>query len=111
MMFECWSGENPNRRPTPAATVRAIGDRLRPLRRLRPDLPRELTEAIDACLEPRASRRPSLEELGTAIEESLDLLAEHPPHTSRPLALRFGVAAAAATLGAWLAVGHGALLP
>ena len=111
MMFECWSGENPNRRPTPAATVRAIGDRLRPLRRLRPDLPRELTAAIDACLEPRASRRSSLEELGTAIEESLDLLAEHPPNTSRPLAMRCGVAAVAATLGAWLAVGHGALLP
>ncbi len=44
MLYECWSGENPHRRATPAATARAIGDRTRPLRRLRPDLPRELTD-------------------------------------------------------------------
>ncbi len=53
MLYECWSGENPNRRSTPAATARAIGARHRPLRRLRPDLPRELTDAVDACLEAR----------------------------------------------------------
>ncbi|HEX8959031.1 MAG TPA: serine/threonine-protein kinase, partial [Solirubrobacterales bacterium] len=40
VLYECWSGENPNRRATPAATARAIGARFRPLRRLRPDLPR-----------------------------------------------------------------------
>ena len=56
-------------------------------------------------------RPPSLEELGTAIEDSLDLLADHPRHTSRALGMRLGVAACAATLGAWLAIGHGALLP
>ena len=27
MLYECWSGENPNRRTTPAATARAIGSR------------------------------------------------------------------------------------
>src|SRR5262249_48919327 len=47
MLYECWSGENPNRRATPAATARAIGARLRPLRRLRPDLPRELSDTVD----------------------------------------------------------------
>jgi serine/threonine protein kinase len=57
-LFECWSGENPNRRATPAATVRAIGSRPRSLRRLRPNLPRQLCDTIDACLEPRPSRRP-----------------------------------------------------
>jgi eukaryotic-like serine/threonine-protein kinase len=111
VLYECWSGENPNRRTTPAATARAIGNRPRPLRRLRPDLPRELTETIDACLQRRTTRRPSLEELGTAIEDSLDRLAERPLGAARPLGLRLGVAAAAALLGAWLAVGHGALLP
>jgi serine/threonine protein kinase len=110
MLFECWSGENPNRRATPAATARAIGTRFRPLRRLRPDLPRELAGTIDACLEPRPSRRPSLEELGTAIEDTLDLLADHPPRPTGSLRLRLGVAAAAAVLGAWLAVGHVAFL-
>jgi eukaryotic-like serine/threonine-protein kinase len=111
MMFECWSGENPNRRPTPAATVRAIGDRLRPLRRLRPDLPRELTETIDACLACRPNHRPSLEELGTAIEDGLDDLSDHLPGAARHGVLtRAGALAAAMAVGGFLAL-HGAVLP
>ncbi|HEY1286290.1 MAG TPA: serine/threonine-protein kinase [Solirubrobacterales bacterium] len=110
-LYECWSGQNPNRRATPAATARAIGARHRPLRRLRPDLPRRLTEAIDACLEPRPSRRPRLEELGEAIEASLTELDEGLPARQATGMLRLGVAAAAGVLGAWLAVGHGALMP
>jgi serine/threonine protein kinase len=108
-LYECWSGENPNRRSTPAATARAIGARHRSLRRLRPDLPRELSHAVDASLASRPQRRPTLEQLGTAIEESLELLAEHPPGAASPLALRLTALAAAALLGTWLAVGHGAL--
>jgi serine/threonine protein kinase len=111
VLYECWSGDNPNRRATPAATARAIGARLRPLHRLRPELPRELSETIDACLQRRPGRRPSLEELGAALEDSLDLLADEVPRPVPVLGLRLGVAAAAALLGAWLAVGHGALLP
>jgi serine/threonine protein kinase len=109
-LYECWSGENPHRRATPAATARAIGGRARPLRRLRPDLPRELTEMVDACLAPRPSHRPSLEELGGAIEDSLDQLAEHLPQTRGHLVSRFGALAAAATVGGFLAL-HGAALP
>jgi serine/threonine protein kinase len=111
MLYECWSGENPNRRSTPAATARAIGARPRPLRRLRPDLPRELSDAVDACLDARPGRRLSLEELGEAIEGSLDRLDERPPHRERSLRLRPAAVAAAAVLGAWLAAGHGILLP
>jgi len=111
MLYECWSGENPNRRATPAATARAIGDRHRPLRRLRPDLPRELVATVDACLEPRPDRRPSLEELGTAIEGSLDLLAEDPPRHGASPRLRVAAVALAVALAAWLATGHGLLLP
>ncbi len=111
MLYECWSGENPNRRATPAATARAIGARMRPLRRLRPDLPRELSEAVDACLQPRPDRRPPLEQLGEAIDGSLARLADHPPRGERSLSLRLGAIAAAAVLGAWLAAGHGVLLP
>jgi serine/threonine protein kinase len=110
-LYECWGGENPNRRATPAATARAIGGRQRPLRRLRRDLPQELSETIDAALSRRPSRRPALEELGTAIEESLEFLADRPPGFSAPLGLRAAALAAAALLGAWLAVGHGVLLP
>jgi eukaryotic-like serine/threonine-protein kinase len=111
MLYECWSGEHPTRRGTPAATARAIGGRARPLRRLRADLPRELTETVDACLRTHPDRRPSLEELGGAIEGSLDRLAEQPPRADRSLSLRIGAVALAAVFGAWLAAGHGALLP
>lgn len=111
VLYECWSGENPNRRATPAATARAIGARPRRLRRLRPDLPRELADAVDACLEPRPQHRPSLEELGTTIEDSLELLADHAPEAGRQLVPRLGALALAAALGAWLVAGHGALLP
>jgi len=110
-LYECWSGENPNRRATPAATARAIGGRHRPLRRLRPDLPRELATALDAALEPRPGRRPPLEELGAVIEGCLERLDDRPPRRAAQLRLRVGLATAAAALGAWLAVGHGALLP
>jgi eukaryotic-like serine/threonine-protein kinase len=111
MLYESWSGEHPTRRATPAATARAIGARMRPLRRLRPDLPRGLCDTVDACLQPRPDRRPSLEELGGEIEAALDSLAEHPPRIERSLPLRAGALALAAALGAWLAVGHGVLLP
>ncbi len=111
MLYESWSGEHPTRRATPAATARAIGSRMRPLRRHRPDLPRELCDEVDACLQPRPDRRPSLEELGSTIEGSLERLAEHPPRVERSLPLRLGALAFAAALGAWLAIGHGAFLP
>jgi len=109
-LYECWGGEHPYRRAGPAATARAIGARARPLRRLRPDLPRELTAEIDACLAPRPSHRPSLEELGAAIEEALDLLAAD---TASPRGFGSRVAALglAAALGAWLALGNGVVLP
>jgi eukaryotic-like serine/threonine-protein kinase len=109
-LYECWSGENPHRRATPAATARAIGAKARRLRRLRPDLPRELTETVDACLSPRPNHRPSLEELGTAIEDSLDELSDHLAASHGRLATRLGALAAAATVGGFLAL-HGAALP
>ena len=111
VLYECWTGEHPTRRATPAATARAIGGRPRPMRRLRPGLPRELCETLDACLQTRPEGRPTLEELGETIEDSLDRLAEEPARQGRSLPLRLGAVAAAAALGALLAVGHGPLLP
>jgi serine/threonine protein kinase len=110
-LYECWSGENPHRRGNAVATVRSIGRRARPLRRLRPDLPRELAEEIDACLDPRPQHRPSLEELGGAIEDSLDELADHALSTPRRVGLRLGVLGIAAAAGAILVLGHGLVLP
>ena len=48
---------------TPAATARAIGEPLPPLRELRPGLPPDVCEPIDACLDPDPDERPSVEEL------------------------------------------------
>lgn len=109
-LYECWSGDNPHRRATPAATARAIGGRHRPLHRLRADLPRDLTDTIDACLSSRPNLRPSLEELGTAIEDSLDELADQLPAAHGHLATRVGAIAAAAAVGGFLAL-NGAALP
>ena len=111
VLYECWAGENPIRRSTPAATARAIGGSPRPLRRLRPDLPRELSQAVDECLLASPARRPSLEELGGTLEASLEQLPEGLPGQSRPLAGRMVALAAAATVGLWLAAGHGVGLP
>jgi serine/threonine protein kinase len=111
MLYECWAGENPHRRATPAATARAIGTRARPLRRVRPDLPRELSDSVDACLQPRPSHRPSLEQLGESIEDCLEGLAETPAGYSHPHVARLAVAATAVVLGVWLAAGHGVGLP
>jgi eukaryotic-like serine/threonine-protein kinase len=111
MLYECWTGENPHRRATPAATARAIGGRAKPLRRMRPDLPRELTDVVDACLEPRPTRRPSLEQLGETIEDSLEQLADAPGGEGHPLFARLAVAGVAVMLGVWLAAGQGAAFP
>jgi serine/threonine protein kinase len=110
-LYECWSGENPHRRGNAVATVRSIGRPARPLHRLRPDLPRELTAEIDACLDARPRHRPSLEDLGTAIEESLDGLAEHPHSGTSHIGLRLGAIGIAAAIGAFLVLGHGLFLP
>jgi serine/threonine-protein kinase len=110
-LYECWSGENPHRRGNAAATARSIGRRARPLRRLRPDLPRELTEEIDACLDARPNHRPSLEDLGTAIEDSLDGLADHAHSGTSHIGLRLGAIGLAAAVGALLVFGHGLVLP
>jgi hypothetical protein len=74
MLYEAWSGENPNVRATPAATARAIGEPVPPLEDLRGDLPLGLCEAVDACLQGDPMLRPPLEELEAAIEASLPQL-------------------------------------
>jgi serine/threonine protein kinase len=111
ILYECWTGENPHRRATPAATARAIGGRAKPLRRMRPDLPRELAEVVDGCMEPRPTRRPSLEQLGGTIEDSLEQLDDAPGGEGRPHLGRLAVAGVAVMLGVWLAAGQGAVFP
>jgi hypothetical protein len=91
------------------ATARAIGARHRPLRRPRPDLPRDLTDMVDACLVSRPNRRPTLEELGTAIEDSLDHLQDDAPEHRPRVMLRLSAVACAATAAGFLIAAHGGI--
>lgn len=104
VLYECFSGINPNRRRSPAATVRAIGTRPQPLARLRPDLPIELCEAIDAGLEPDPETRIGIGELGHLLEDCLGMLSARADHASARRGDREILG------GAWLTgrVGYGA---
>lgn len=70
-LFEAWTGENPRRRSTPSQTLRAIEQDLPLLADLRPDLPPAMTEVVDACLDREPGYRPTIEDLGPALESAL----------------------------------------
>jgi eukaryotic-like serine/threonine-protein kinase len=74
-LYECWAGENPVRRETPALTAREIGAPVPPLRRFRPDLPAALADAVDACLHPEPELRPSPGQFAEALERDMDRLS------------------------------------
>ena len=77
-LYECWAGENPARRASPAQTAREKGSPLPPLASYRPDLPTGLCEAVDACLRPEPGDRGVLAELRRALEASIpDLDCEY----------------------------------
>lgn len=71
VLYEALSGVNPVRGPTPAATARRIGRPIEPLARYRRDLGRDLTEAIDAALDPDPDERAPLVELEHALQDAL----------------------------------------
>ena len=62
-LYECLCGEHPLLREGPAATARAIGEPIAPLAAVRPELPEQMTEAIDAALDPDPEERPLASEL------------------------------------------------
>jgi eukaryotic-like serine/threonine-protein kinase len=66
-LYECLCGEHPLLREGPAATARAIGEPIAPLSAVRPELPDQITEAIDAALDPDPEARPLASELGSAL--------------------------------------------
>jgi serine/threonine protein kinase len=72
VLYESLSGVNPVRGSTPAATARRIGRPLAPLRRERPDLPRELTWALDAALSPAPTERGTLDDLQGALQDTFE---------------------------------------
>ena len=62
-LYEAWTGSNPVRAQSPAATARRLGARVPALRSRRPDLPPALGELIDAALEVDPRQRPAPGEL------------------------------------------------
>ncbi len=72
VLYESLCGVNPVRGSTPAATARRIGREHEPLERRRPDLPRELTRALDDALSPVPRERGTLEELRLVLEDALE---------------------------------------
>jgi hypothetical protein len=108
-LYECWAGENPARRATPAQTARAMGTPLPSLAEHRPDLPPELCEAIDASLLPDPADRAPLARLHSVLEAiapelDCDYAVPSPSHAwsdagrSRPFALGTARALALAAL-------------
>jgi eukaryotic-like serine/threonine-protein kinase len=67
-LYECFCGEHPLLREGPAATARAIGEPIASLSTVRPELPPELSEAIDAALDPDPESRPLASELEAVLE-------------------------------------------
>ena len=74
VLYEAWTGANPMARATPAATARAIGTPPPPLASDRADLPAELADTVDACLDPDPELRPTARELGIQLRRAAPLL-------------------------------------
>jgi eukaryotic-like serine/threonine-protein kinase len=62
-LYEAWTGSNPVKAASPAATARNLGRPLPRLRTRREDLPAVLCEVVDAALDPDPAYRPELAEL------------------------------------------------
>jgi hypothetical protein len=78
VLYEALTGVNPVLTGTAAVRARRLGAHLPPLRRQRRELPRELGQAIDMALRPRARERGTPAELRQALTLSLDLVDDHP---------------------------------
>ena len=68
-LYEAWTGENPVRAASPAATARRVGRSLPPLADRRADLPPELCEVIDAALDADPVYRPEPHELREILRD------------------------------------------
>ena len=85
-LYECFCGEHPLVRESPAATARAIGEPIAPLSAVRPELPEAMTEAIDAALDPDPELRPLASELEATLAAHVNELDGAPLHAVEGLA-------------------------
>jgi eukaryotic-like serine/threonine-protein kinase len=72
VLYEALSGVNPVRGATPAETVRRIGRPVRPLARVRRNVPHDLARTIDRALVRSPGARGSLAQLREALEQALE---------------------------------------
>ena len=90
-LYEAWTGVNPVRGHGPAGTARRLGRRLPRLADRRRDLPFELCDAIDACLEPSPARRPGVGDLREALAGAEPDLSEEGGLVEGATLERFGL--------------------
>lgn len=91
-LYEGWTGANPVRAQSPAATARRLGSVLPPLGRRRRDLPAGLCEAVDAALDPVPERRPSLSALRAELARAERALSDEGGLVEPGTIERFGLA-------------------
>jgi hypothetical protein len=92
-LYEAWTGTNPVRGNGPAATARRVGRPLPALASKRRDLPRELSEAIDAALDPRPEARPTPRQLRAALRRVEEQLSDEGGLVEPETLARFGLTA------------------
>jgi hypothetical protein len=92
-LYETWTGANPVRAASPAATARRVGEPLPPLRSRRRDLPAAVCEVIDAALDADARYRPPLAELRDVLRDAEGELADEGGLVEPETLERFGLTA------------------
>jgi len=92
-LYEAWTGTNPVRADSPAATARQVGRQLPPMRGRRSDLPAELCDAVDAALDPNPFYRPSPPELCAVLRDTESSLSDDGGLVEPETLERFGLTA------------------
>jgi hypothetical protein len=93
VLYEAWTGSNPVRAQSPAATARRVGRPLPSLRSRRRDLPPELCEVVDAALDPDPLYRPPPGELREVLREMEGELSDEGGLVEPETLERFGITA------------------
>jgi protein kinase-like protein len=109
LLWEALAGRHPFSAVSPLETAKRIGAGATPLGRLRPDLPRKLTSAVDRMLSLSPSQRPGAKEAALRLRAAWSEVGERP----RPVMSRttLGERAAPAVLAGSYAACAAWLLP
>jgi hypothetical protein len=84
LLWEALAGRHPFSAVSPLETAKRIGEGAPPLSRLRPDLPRKLTSAVDSMLSLSPSQRPGAKAAAMRLRAAWSELGERPrPAMSR----------------------------